>query len=182
MRLKLTLIISLLTISNWSYALTVDEAYQSIPHKRTEYSAEKSTLPLNTKIELEKLFKISDRALVGRIETMKGLSQGHAEVYNGYQTKIDAILNELSETLEPEGVQLATLLKSAISSQRDYFKNWHDALAAGKTFHSPGSDSDVQKASSALRQLYSVLMTRYRTESPNNVDAFYQHLCALDFL
>lgn len=33
-----------------------------------------------------------------------------------------------------------------------------------------------------LRRLYADLMTRYVAEHAQNRDAFYQHLCALDFL
>ena len=163
-------------------ALTVDEAYKSIPHRRMEYSAAKSTLPSNVSRELEKLFKLSDEALVGRIETMKGLQQNHTDVFSAYQTKIEKVISGLDEIKDPELAQLTTLLKNAIKSQGEYFSNWHSALVSGQSYHSVGSDTDVRNASSSLQQLYSMLTQKYPKEHPDNLDSFYQHLCALDFL
>lgn len=178
----ISVLVFVLYFASSTLALTVDEAYKSIPHKRMEYSAEKSTLSSSTKADLEKLFKFSDEALVGRIETMKGLQAKHAESFAQYQKKTDRILNGLTALTSPESIQLATLLSSAITSQREFFSKWHDAVVSNSSFHYPGQDSSVQQASSHLRQLYSVLMQRYPNEHPDNIDAFYQHLCALDFL
>ena len=178
----ISVLIFVLYFATSTLALTVDEAYQAIPHKRMEYSAGKSTLSSNTKADLEKLFKFSDQALIGRIETMKGLQEKRPQVFTAYQKKTDEILNGLNDLTNPEAIQLATLLKAAMTSQREFFSKWHDAVRSNTAFHYPGEDSSVQQASSHLRQLYSVLMQRYPSEHPDNIDAFYQHLCALDFL
>jgi len=68
-------------------AITVDEAYQSIPHKRTEYSEQESTLTPESKSDLRKLFEFSDRALVLRVETMRALRNGDVTAYLEYQKK-----------------------------------------------------------------------------------------------
>ena len=171
-----------LSFATQALGLTVDEAYQAIPHRKMEYSAAKSTLPLVTKNDLEKFFRLSDQALVGRIETMKALHEGHAEAFALYQKKIDEVVQGLNGITNPELTELTGLLKDAIFAQREYFSNWHNGVVSGTAYHAPGTDTSVRSASGKLQQLYSVLMQRYPSEHPNNIDAFYQHLCALDFL
>jgi len=95
---------------------------------------------------------------------------------------VEKILIGLAEVTKPETEQLTSLLKSAIIAQREFFSNWHEAVVSKTSFHSPSTDQSVRQSSSNLQQLYSVLMQRYPNESANNLDAFYQHLCALDFL
>ena len=66
--------------------------------------------------------------------------------------------------------------------------NWNTAAAAQRVFSFPagetptGIDPSIRQASEELQRLYADLLSRYGTEHPHNREAFYQYLCALDFL
>jgi len=170
-----------LAVSNVSLAcgLTVDEAYQAIPHRRIPYDTQRSTLSTTEREFLAKLFSLSDEALVERVTTLTALREGNRAQLEQYEERITRILATLRALPEPASAHgLAVTLEQAIEHQRAFFRV---AFAAAKEVQI-ATDPHVRTASNELRRLYTDLMTRYSNEHPQNRDAFYQHLCALDFL
>jgi hypothetical protein len=182
MKLLLALLVFFLAVSNSSltWGLTVDEAYQAIPHKRTPYNARRSTLSETERDFLAKVFALSDEALVERVTTLAALREGNRVQLEQYEEHITRILTTLRAMPEPASAHgLAATLGQAIELQRTFFRG---AFAAATKEVQLASDPHVRTASNELRRLYTDLMTRYSGEHPHNRDAFYQHLCALDFL
>src|SRR2546422_7464575 len=172
-----------------SWGLTVEEAYQAVPHKRTPYEAQLSTLGPPEREFLSRFFVLSDQALVERVETLKALREGNRLPYERYEENIARILTGLRLLQEPASARgLVAALSRAIEHQRAFFRKWNTATAVRRPFSFPagetqtGIDPSIGKASEELRRLYADLLSRYGTEHPHNREAFYQHLCALDFL
>ncbi len=178
MRISLALLLFVAPAS----ALTVEEAYKAIPHKQTQYEASSSTVPAEVTQYLVKLFALSDRALVERISTMQAFIAKDTARFSHYESSIQKIMNEIDQLPEPAAAQgLGALLKSAVSSQRSYFIEWHASLTGGQPMPQ-GLNPKIAAASGSLQRLYGELMRRFPQESAHNKDAFYQHLCALDFI
>jgi hypothetical protein len=172
-----------------SWGMTINEAYQSIPHKRTPYSTQVSSLSLPEREFLSQLFALSDQALVERVVTLAAFRTGDRRRFTTYETNVSRILAELRTLQEPPSARgFVTMLSEAIQEQRLFFQKWDTALADQRPFAFPtgtainGVDPNVGKASGELRRLYAELMARYGAEHVQNREAFYQHLCALDFL
>lgn len=169
--------------------MTIDEAYQSIPHKRTPYRTQESALSPPEREFLSRFFTLSDQALVERVTTLAAFRAGDRQRFTTYESNISRILAELRSLPEPTSARgFVTMLREAIQQQQLFFQKWNTALAEQHPFAFPtgtavsGIDPNVSKASAELRRLYADLMARYGAEHAQNREAFYQHLCALDFL
>jgi DNA-binding transcriptional ArsR family regulator len=162
------------------WGLTIDEAYQAIPHKRTQYAAQRSTLSMSEREFLTKLFSLSDEALVERMTMLAALREGSRSQLVQYEARVTRILETLRALPEPASASgLAAALGRAIEHQRSFFRT---AFASSTHEVQIGTNLNVRTASNELRRLYTDLMTRYGAEHPHTRDAFYQHLCSLDFL
>lgn len=188
-----TLLIAIVLVASsavsLSWGMTIDEAYQSIPHKRTPYNTQESTLSFPEREFLSRFFTLSDQALVERVTTLTAFRAGDRRRFITYEANVSRILAELRSLPEPTSARgFVTMLSEAIQQQRLFFQKWDTALAEQRPFAFPkgtaisGIDPNVSKASAELRRLYADLMARYGAEHVQNREAFYQHLCALDFL
>src|SRR6266566_775127 len=91
MKALLTLgILLTLTRGSPSWGLTVEEAYQAVPHKRTPYEAQLSTLGPPEREFLSRFFVLSDQALVERVETLKALREGNPCLTKGMRRTLPA--------------------------------------------------------------------------------------------
>ena len=172
-----------------SWSMTIDEAYQSIPHTRTPYNSQVSALSPPERKFLSHFFALSDHALIERVETLAAFRAGDRQRFATYETNVARILTELRALQEPASAAgFVTMLSEAIQQQHVLFQKWDTALANQRPFAFPtgsevsGIDPHVGKASAGLIRLYTDLMARYGTGHAQNREAFYQHLCALDFL
>lgn len=147
--------------------MTVEEAYKVIPHERTRFDAAAANMPGAEKEFLDIFFGLTDFAVAERVIEQRG---GNGENY-------DAILGKLSALHVPDKLlQAHALVTDAIGQQRDYLKK----LKSGARFDS--SDPLVQGSHNKLIAAYGELMRAYPAEGSHNQKAFYDHLCALDFL
>lgn len=96
LRIVLPLVMFLNAMSSWG--LTTDEAYQAIPHKRTPYDAQISTLKGPEPGFLAKLFSLADEALVARVTTLIALREGNRSQLERYERQVDRILTALLES------------------------------------------------------------------------------------
>ena len=143
----------LLLLARGAAAMSVDEAYASIPHRRTVFDRKAATMAADEADGLERLFALVDRAIVARVT-----KAGH-----------DAVLGELHALALPE--RLRRVHELVI-----------DAVVAERTHLVQHEPSAVQTASGRLHEAYGELMRLYPGEGAHNRDAFYDYLCALDFL
>jgi hypothetical protein len=150
---RLTTIAALLLLADSAWGMSVDDAYASIPHRRTVFDRRAATMPADEADALQRLFAIVDRAIVARVTK------------SGYEP----LLAELRAFDVPSRLRrVHTLVAEAVLAEHAYL-----------TRNEPGA---VQTASARLHEAYAELMRLFPDESPHNRDAFFDYLCALDFL
>ena len=133
-------------------AMSVDEAYASIPHRRTVFDRRAALMPADEADGLVRLFALVDRAIVARVTK------------SGY----DALLADLRGLALPPKLQpVHRFVVDAVVAERAYLE---------------GEAAAVHRASARLHEAYAALMRLYPEEGPQNRDAFFDYLCALDFL
>jgi len=170
--------------------MSVNDAYRAIPHRQTTYQVSSSSIsPKGTGL-LDRLFRIVDRAVVARVETLSWLTSGgrQGKPFAHYQRTLNSLLRELEALNPPERIIPAVnLITTALQEQRSYLREWDQAIAKRQPFpytlHRGGNlHSLVRSSSNKLLQAYNHLMKSYPKESPHNRQAFFDHLCALDFI
>jgi len=164
--------------------LGVEDAYQAIPHRRTPFEVTTSTLSTSESEALKRLFELTDRGVVVRVQ---GLQAQHAadvvaleRVSSGYSSLTYALATlAVPATIENakahilQSVQLHQHhFEVALNRQRS------NAEASAKFQRS----DEIVQASSHLHSAYGLLMKSFPDESSRNRQAFFDHLCALDFL
>jgi hypothetical protein len=163
-------------------AMTPDEAYAAIPHRRTTFDARTSKAPPTHVASLERLFSLTDQGVVLRVEGIRAQRNrdgaGVKRVIEGY----DALIAKLqAEPLEPAVVPARTLIVDAVRAHRRYLASQpQGGLQFVRSDLSVAPD--VREASQRLHSAYSVLLQAFPAEPPRNKAAFYDYLCALDHL
>ena len=150
MRAATVVVLALLVRS--AAAMSVEDAYASIPHRRTAFDRRAATMDAAEADALARLFTLVDRAIVARVT-----KAGH-----------DVVLAELrSLDPPPRLARVHALVTDAVVAERAYLA---------------GDPAAVQTASARLHEAYGELMRLYPGEGAHNRDAFFDYLCALDFL
>jgi hypothetical protein len=167
--------------------LTVEAAYDKIPHRRTEFDF------LDTQIDpveseyLRLAFRVVEEGTRTRVALLTTLYYGDG----ARDSSVDDGLRRAKELAEfwsrvdaPQ--PLASYhrdIQVALEKQARFFREWAEE---GNAFAYRGSAlgraPDVRASSQALRRAYDRLMKRYPGESARNRDAFFDYHCALDFL
>jgi hypothetical protein len=155
-------------------SLSVEEAYRSIPHKQTTFDA-KTMKDKKIAAYLQQLFTLVDTSVTERVMWQQALRQGRAPAYNNYSV----ILQQINALNVPDDLNdVQKLIGDAVAEQYAYLKSLQDQ---GATSIRP-DDKKIGEISQRLRQAYGLLMQRYPNETPHNKAAFFDHLCALDFI
>jgi hypothetical protein len=145
-------IMGLLLVARSAVAMSVDDAYAAIPHRRTVFDRRAATMSAEEADGLERLFGLVDRAIVARVT-----KAGH-----------DGVLAELRSLDLPKRLgRVQSLVTDAVVAERAYLA---------------GEQSAIHTASARLHEAYAELMRLFPGEGAHNRDAFYDYLCALDFL
>ena len=139
---------------------------------------------------LENLFGIVDRAIVARVETLQWFTSGgrQGRPISHYQQTLSGLLAELEGLDPPQALTPAMgLIAAALRDQAAYFRAWKTATDRGEPFPYSFSRGEklhplVRSSSGKLVRAYSLLMRAYPGESAHNRQAFFDHLCALDFI
>jgi hypothetical protein len=134
-------------------AMSIDEAYAAIPHRRTVFDRRAATMSAEEADALDRLFAIVDRAIVARVT-----KSGHDDVLADFRAL----------RLPSKLGRVQSLVTEAIVAERAYLAD--------------GDRSAIPRASARLHEAYAELMRLYPGEGAHNRDAFYDYLCALDFL
>jgi Domain of unknown function (DUF4124) len=170
-----------LPLSN-HYNLTVEEAYAAIPHKRTTFVPKQSLLAVSEINMLNQLFDFSDRAIVLKVIAVKAMQANDVPRVKQTIADYDALINHLSIlTISGNIKQIQTNLLTAIQKHRHYFQTKQTQFET-TNHYDQSFTSDIREASGILKQTYGLLMQAFPQESSNNKTAFYDYLCALDFL
>jgi hypothetical protein len=161
---------------------SVEDAYVAIPHRRTVWDKNGSTVPTGEKEYLQTMFQVLDQAVRVRVAGQQAFSNQRFDSadIDGEFKRLIAFGRSMPVPSNLNSYHQQIL--SALSSERQYFADWKSQgdrfPFAQQVVNHPG----VRSASANLRSAYGELMSKYPNESPSNKDAFYDYHCALDFL
>ncbi len=167
--------------------MTIEQAYRAIPHKQTPYDYKQSRIRAVDAKYLDHYFFAADVALRARVMCLRGFygQKGGIDVVR-YNREVNDMVNSFSLVDTPSHLKEAeVLLISAVRDQQAFFNAWEDARGTPrgqKYMQNLSAHPKVQSAHRKLIQAYSVLKRSYPQESARNQSAFYDHLCALDFI
>ena len=152
-------------------AMSVDEAYQDIPHNRTVFEpGTAQSIPDVERRYLIQFFAWIDQAIIAN-----AVSRRNGDVPHAYE-KTWSVQAGLRPSPKLRHVQ--ELVGAAIQDEYVYLKERQQMSVRSFDAGHPR----VQAASRRLHQAYSELMTLYPAENAHNKQAFFDYLCALDFL
>ncbi len=159
----------LLVFSSSSLALDIAKAYRLIPHQQTPFYLSKTNIPNAEAKYVSRLLTLSELAMVERIEAMtKGVRKSR------YHADIKEILSRLANLNTPSKLVPAHQhIVTAIEQHRSYF-DMNTAKSKKQQL--------VQSSHQHLIAAYNVLMQLYPQETKHNKKAFFDYLCALDFI
>jgi len=172
------LILGSFTICLDSFCLTVQEAYEAIPHRRTIFDYNTALMSSQEKNYLSEVFRLTDLATVERVNMLIWL---HTDGQKGGVAKnYSNILERLYEFSPPAGlVNFHKLIISSIEEQRKALYKWGNSLF---DYSKLSKEMLVRSSSAKLKRAYSIIMKKYPKEGNHNKQAFFDHLCALDFI
>ncbi len=162
-------------------AMTVDEAYAAIPHRRTVFDA-KATKASQPQVEsLQRIFALAEQGTVLRVEAMRSGAGGPA--VKGLLARYDALLAAAqSQPVLPEVKPAQELVMQAIRHHRRFLEA-RAAQGSGSMAHAEISRApEVLEGHGKLLKAYDVLMRSFPQEPAVNKNSFYDYLCALDYL
>jgi hypothetical protein len=157
--------------------MTVDESYRAIPHRRTQFDSSVTTLSSEEREYLAYFFKLIDEAIVLRVNGMLTIANP-AELKETLRQLGELILFAQALPCPARLSEYHALVVEALVDQQSYF----DEAASRQSTAGLAQNARVQRASQKLKSAYSILMRLYTEESKSNKNAFFDHLCALDFI
>ncbi|MEP7364228.1 MAG: hypothetical protein ABI972_13310 [Acidobacteriota bacterium] len=159
----------LLIITTSGFAVSVEEAYRLIPHQRTEFQSTTARMAGHERAYLTAFFSAIDQAIVAKVESRRGVTvaEAYAPVWKAWAS--------LSPPVSLRATQ--DKVKAAIVDQQTFLFEIERKQSAWNMSH-----ARVLAASSRLRAAYGELMRIYPGEDATNKQAFFDYLCALDFI
>jgi hypothetical protein len=170
---------------NGELSLSIKAAYEAIPHHQTTFMASRAKMDQTTADFYQELFGIVDHLVTLRVALLLKFGEGN------YDEKLlksyDKILAKL-ETLEAgQQEEILNHILLAVRGHKSFYVYWLNAHKAGlpkaKTMtRTLASHPEVQSSSRHLQEAYGLLMSTFPEEDSHNSQAFFDHLCALDFI
>ena len=100
-----------------------------------------------------------------------------------YSVIYNSLLSRIRELRPSEkAIPAQKLIVEAIEEQHLFFKKWMNADENSVDFRQYHKNKLVRSAHKKLLKAYNILMSAYPKETAHNRQAFFDHLCALDFL
>ena len=150
-------------------AVSVDEAYRLIPHRQTIFQSASAQMPGAESAYLASFFQAIDQAIVAKVSSSRGspVAQTYAPVWTAWAQ------------LRPPSALKATQerVKAAIEEQQAFLLEVERKQTGWNMGH-----PRVRAASAKLQAAYGELLRLYGNENANNKQAFFDYLCALDFI
>lgn len=157
-----------------AYAMGIEQAYQLIPHQRTVFQLHKTNLPASEAQQVARLLKLAETAMVERVNALHNGARK-----TGYMSRIDSILWQIEQLQVPDQVTAARdHIQTAMQQHRSFFELQHVSGSNAKA----SQKQLVQSSHKHLLSAYGVLMRVYPNETKQNKQAFFDYLCALDFI
>jgi len=155
-------------------AMGTEQAYQLIPHQRTVFQLHKTNLPASEAQQVAKLLTLSEKAMVERVNALKnGASK------TGYLSRIDSILWQIEQLQVPGQVEAARdHIQLAVQQHRSFFELQNVSGSNARA----SRNQLILSSHKHLLSAYGVLMQSYPEEAKHNKQAFFDYLCALDFI
>ena len=164
-------------------AMSVDEAYTALKHRRTVFD-ERATKASKAQAEsMKRVFSLAERGTVLKVRAYhahyRGDKPGYAAVLADYDTLIETAK---TQAVLPDIKPVQDLVVGAIVQQRGVLAASAGKPSAALSRAELARQPEVQKIHGELLRAYRVLMQSFPQEPAVNRDAFYDYLCALDFL
>jgi hypothetical protein len=171
-------------------AMTIDEAYRAIPHQRTIFEDRSPGIDPKEAPFLREFFEQVDLAMVARVRTLMWFQSdgGRGAPFHQYEERIGEVLGHLKAMRVPGRlVGPHRLVIEAIEGQRHYFAEWQAARDQGQPFQprlvkGGGGHPLIQSSSGKLIAAYNALVRLHPQATAHNRQAFFDYLCALDFI
>jgi hypothetical protein len=147
----------------------VEEAYRLIPHRQTVFQSASARMPASERVYLAAFFSAVDQAIVAKVSARRGatVAQAYAPVWKAWAQ------------LNPPDSLKATQdkVKAAILDQQAFLLELEKHQSTWNMSH-----PKVRSSSANLHAAYYDLMRIYPGENAVNQQAFFDYLCALDFI
>ncbi|HUM17565.1 MAG TPA: hypothetical protein VL086_17875 [Candidatus Nitrosotalea sp.] len=155
----------------------VERAYRAIPHRRTVFDVSAATMSPDERAYLRRMFELVDLGIVERVETLGWLrsrdeNEPSVESYDQVVSQLGAL------TVPPRLASVHRLVSEAMVEQRAALTEWRKtAVPANLPAHPL-----VASSSGKLRRAYGELLALFPQENEHNKAAFFDYLCAMDFI
>ncbi len=175
--------LALVLLAHVSYAGTssvppsVEEAYRAIPHQRTVFdplAAEKAGMRADESKALDRLFALVDQAIVAKVDSQRRIQAG-TEASPAYG-QIRKAVREVKIPAKLENFR--KLVEAVVDEHARYFEE----LRTQGTQKAAGLHPLIQSSSQKLHQAYGDLLNLFPEQQGRNRQAFFDYLCALDFI
>lgn len=189
---KLTLTLLLFTIATSSFTIKVsagnDSNYDYWSHHRfTPYLRNESPLTLPESEYLQNLFILAELAMKNRIDAQRYFGQGKDQIVKeNFNYRYERLLEAFAALTPPnkKTAKAQELIKQAMTEQSMFINEWADAPydQTPKYRRTFSRHEYVQSSHKKLLKAYNLLMRAYPKETANNKQAFFDYLCAMDFI
>ena len=171
------------------FAISVEDAYRAIPHRYTPFESKSVKMNPTDAAFLQEFFRLLNLAIVERVQTQAWFQSNGKKgtAFSNYQRVTNGLIAQLEALAVPD--KLKTVNRSVIEALRDqgaYFEEWQRMVIRREAFkHALGAGPHhprILAASQKLHDAYGRLMQAYPQETERTKQAFFDHLCALDFI
>ena len=170
-------------------AISVEEACRAIPHRYTPFGARSVKMNPRDAVFLQEFFRLLNLAIVERVQTQAWFqSNGNRGIaFSRTQRTTDGLIAQLEAMTVPEGLKAVHRgVIEALKDQRAYFEEWQRAVSRREPFkYALGASPQhprILSSSQKLHEAYGRLMQVHPQEAERTKQAFFDHLCALDFI
>jgi hypothetical protein len=166
-----------LAVTTSAADMSVEEAYRAIPHRRTVFDTGTARMSAEEREYLRRLFDLVDLGIVERVGTLgwlksKGGREPSAENY-------DRVVNQLNAlSVPPRLGSVHRLVSEAMVEQRAALAEWRKTAVPANLAGHPL----VARSSGRLQRAYGELLALFPQEDAHNKAAFFDYLCAMDFI
>jgi len=178
----------LLSVTSFS-AMSVEEAYRAIPHRYTPFEPKSVKMSPKDAAALQEFFRLLNLAIIERVQAQAWFQSNgkRGAAFPNYQRSTDGLIVQLEALTLPQSLKTVHgNVIDALKDQRAYFEEWQRTVHRGESFRYPPGASPhhprVLSSSQKLQQAYGRLIQLYPQETERTKQAFFDHLCALDFI
>lgn len=159
-------------------SMGIAQAYRAIPHNQVTYRSSKSVLNKEEAEYLEEAFSLVDLAVVERMTLLRTIQRNMNRPLR--LDNYEQILKRFLTLAVPPGLDyFHDQVVASIVEEKDYYQGLQNqpSVTAVNLRHPL-----IQGTHRRLVASHQFLTKRYPQESRSNQQAFYEHLCALDFI